>query len=324
MNKIFAFWISILPLVVWNGHFEVPKVFYFLIGVVFLILNLVINYKKVVIRDYDKWYFLWLLTLLISSFLSEDIKTSILGGSYRHQGLIFFLGLWVTMKSFETFKDSEKIFTYKLVGITVLIESLLVLLGFKLGTVGDTNAVSGLLAMGLGLMAISLPKLFGVIPIISMLINFSKAGFLSLVPLLFRKKYLFLILISVLLIFILKPINNASFFENRNVIWKHAANLIAQNPIVGYGLESNERIFDQAFSNSGFPLSNLIIDRAHNLFLDITLWSGLLGTFSFTGFLFLKFKSLNEKMRRLLITFLIYSTFQPLSVAHWIFIALLV
>jgi len=87
---------------------------------------------------------------------------------------------------------------------------------------------------------------------------------------------------------------------------------------LGYGTESDEAIFDKAFYESGFPLSNLMIDRAHNLFLDITLWSGVVGLVFFVGFLIESYKSLEDDHRQMLLSFLIYSMFQPLSVAHWI------
>ena len=151
-----------------------------------------------------------------------------------------------------------------------------------------------------------------------MFINFSKSGFLALLPFVFSKKYAFPIIILVVLVFIIKPLNNLSIFENREVIWKHAINLIKERPILGYGAETNEIVFDKAFYESGFPLSNLIIDRAHNLFLDVTLWSGIVGLIFFIGFLIESFKNLEIDRRKLFLSFLIYSMFQPISVAHWI------
>ena len=98
MTYIFSIWLSLIPLIVWQSHFEVPKVFIFLLGGIVILFYFLINFKKLVINKSDKWYLLWLLTLLVSSFLGEDFKTGILGGSYRHQGFIFFLCLWLVIK----------------------------------------------------------------------------------------------------------------------------------------------------------------------------------------------------------------------------------
>lgn len=303
--------ISVIPIATFQGRFEFPKVLLFLCLGVGLIIYFLINPSLIFITKKDKWYFAWIFALSLN-------KPNLLGGSYRNQGIIFFITLWFLIKFVESLELKSKLLLHKFLANTIIVESLIVLLGYKLGTIGDTNAVSGFLAIGTFFVFKYLPKWLSAIPIIAMIFDFSKTGFLSLVPYILKKKYIIFIPIIFILIFIIKPINLGSPFENRVVIWKHAINLIKERPILGYGAESNEILFDKAFYKSGFPLSGLIIDRSHNLFLDIALWSGIVGLFLFCGFLYETSRNLDSDIRKVFLSFLIFSMFQPLSVAHWI------
>ncbi len=189
----------------------------------------------------------------------------------------------------------------------------MVIFGFKLGTLGDINAVSGFLAIGSYFVVNYMSKWLVVFPIMAMIADFSKSGFLSLLPYMLKKKYIIFIPIILIIAFVIKPINLDS----------HSINLIKENPILGYGTESNEILFDKAFYESGFPLSGLIVDRAHNIFLDITLWSGIVGLFLFVGFLYETYKNLDSGMKKVFLSFMIFASFQPLSVVHWILFALI-
>lgn len=316
--------ISAIPLIVINYQFEVPKVFGFLILAIFLILNLISNFKKINFSKRDRYYLSWLITLLISGLLSNDTKTAILGGSYRHQGFIFFVGLYLLIKYIEVLDQKQRKTLYKYVAIVVLLQAILVILGLKIGTIGEINAVAGFLAMGIYFVKISFPKLFLTFPVVAMMATFSKSAILALVPYVFKRVKSFLLTIIVILVFVVKPINFDSLFESRGVIWKYGADIIFDNPIIGHGAESNETLYDQKFLQNDIVLTNLRIDRAHNLILDITIWSGLLGLYLFGMFLHESFKNVSFERREVLTSFLIYSMFQPLSVVHWILFALVV
>ncbi|MFZ3301130.1 MAG: O-antigen ligase family protein [Microgenomates group bacterium] len=324
MHNILTIFIAAIPLIVINYQFEVPKVFAFLILSFILTIVLIINFKKITFYKWDRYYLLWLLTLLVSGLLGNDPVTSILGGSYRHQGLIFFFGFYLVIKYLNILTQKQKTTLYKYVAVSVLIEALFVVFGFKLGTIGEINAVAGFIAIGIYFVAISFPKLFLTVPIIGILINFSKSGFLALLPYVFKKINIFLIVSIVVVAFIAKPINTNSQFESRGVIWKHAIEIIKDKPILGHGAESNEVQYDKKFLEKNMPLLNLRIDRAHNLFLDITIWSGLVGLCFFVMFLCEVFKSISFERRQVLLSFMVYSMFQPISVVHWILLALIV
>lgn len=316
--------ISVISLIVIDYQFEVPKVFMFLVLCIFLIFILLFNIKKMTFSKKDRYYLLWLVTLLISGLLSEDPITSILGGSYRHQGLIFFIGLYLLIKYIEILTIKQKNNLYKYTGIVVLIESFLVIFGIKLGTIGEINAVAGFLAIGFYFVKVSFPKLLLLFPIISILINFSKSGILALLSYIFKKMNLIWIVVLIISIFVFKPVNTSSLYESRGIIWKYAVEIIKDDPILGYGAESNERLYDKKFLEDNVILANFRIDRAHNLFLDITIWSGLAGLFFFVMFLYESYKVLDFGKREVLFSFLVYAMFQPLSVVHWILFALIV
>lgn len=321
--------ISAIPLVVINYQFEVSKVYLFLILCIFLIFSLIFNAKKITFVKRDYYYLGWLVTLLISGLFSVNQNSSILGGSYRHQGLIFFVGLYFLIKYLEILTVKQRENLYKCIGVVALAESLFVILGFKLGTIGEINAVAGFLAIGIYFVKklfvkTSFQNIFLAFPLIAILINFSKSGILALLPFFVKKTNIILVVIAVATIFLVKPINNNSDFESRGVIWRYAIEIIKDKPILGHGAESNEVQYDKKFTEKNIPLVNLRIDRAHNLFLDITIWSGLIGLYLFVMFLYESFKNLSIERKQVFLSFLIYSMFQPLSVVHWILFALIV
>ncbi len=318
MSLLFTLWITLLPLITWRSYYEIPKVSWLLTGGVFALIYLIVKYRKIVFYKKDYYFLLWLFTLSLSGFLSDDIKSSILGGSYRHQGVIFFFCLWTVNKVLSFFSEKEKSLLYKGIGFSIIAEAALVLMGYRLGSIGDINAVSGFLAIGIYFVYRYLPKWLLVLPVTAMIYNFSKSATMSLLPFLFKKINILIIVIIIVLGFVIKPIDYSSPFENREVIWNHSISLIKERLLIGYGAESNEKIFKKAFYESGFPLSNLIIDRAHNLLIDVTLWSGIVGLFLFAMFLYESYKTMNTELKKVFLTFLTFSMFQPLSVVHWI------
>ncbi len=349
MLKLFIFWLALLPFVVWNGSYEGPKIFYLLSGATFLVLFWILRvfrYKK----DFDfskadYLFLVWLVILFISSLLGVHPFESIVGGSYRHQGVIFFLSLWLIGKTVGILNIKEKALLIKSIGASVLIECGVVIsqflfghlyFGKALGTLGEANAVAGLIAIGSYFVSQSFPKIFLIIPAISIISELSRSGLISFVPNLlvfFEKsigrlpKYiLFLIFgISIILVLVFSVTKNPSPFESRLLFWKMATQEIVERPVLGFGAESGEVIYNEAFQKAQMPLNNLIVDRAHNLFLDAALWSGVIGLLIFSGWLYQSFVSIKDFGKKAaFISFLLYSIFQPLSVAHWILLIIIV
>lgn len=345
---VFIFWISLIPLIVWDGYYEAPKIFVFLLGAIplalYWVVNIIKNFNFLKLEKEDFYYWIWLLILTISSLLGIHPESSIIGGSYRHQGVIFFIILWMIGKTVQIFRKDEKKILYKGVGFVVIVESLIVFyqivfgkiyLGHPLGTIGEPNTLAGFLAVGLYFIFISYPKIVTIIPLLAILPTQSRSGILATIPNLTHMNQLIakrfgtvtifiMLFLAAFLLFYFSLFKENSFVENRLTIWPLAIEQIIKKPFTGYGAESGEVLFSNAFYVLGFPLSNLIIDRAHNLFLDVVMWSGLIGLIFFSLFLFERFKKKNENGQRFVFSaFLIYSMFQPLSIVHWLLFFLL-
>jgi O-antigen ligase len=340
-------WISVLPLLVWQGGFEGVKIFWFYggsIGLIIFWLYRVLKQKKdFVFLRADLFYLLWLLVLTISSLFGVHPFESVIGGSYRHQGVIFFLALWLTGKTIGILDLKARKKLFRGIGFAVLAEGIIVLyqfvfgklyLGKPLGTMGEAGAAAGLLAIGSYFVFTSFPRILFILPTISILFTQSRSGILALAAnmgfilnILSKKNRSLFVALGIIaagaLAVYFSQSKGTSFFENRNVIWPLAFNQIVKRPLFGYGAESGEVVFNQAFQKSGIPLSGLIIDRAHNLFLDVTMWSGTVGLIFFSWWLYLSYKKLKDGKRFAFFSFLIYSMLQPLSVVHWVLLVVI-
>jgi O-antigen ligase len=206
--------------------------------------------------------------------------------------------------------------------------------GKPLGTIGESNAVFGLV---LDLISLGCFSFVYLVPICLLIIfSGSRSALLSLVVLsgvfLTKLKSNFkkpVALTVILLVFagILYISNgkSTSFIEDRPAIWKIAVSKIYQKPILGYGAESGEFVFNKAFLSRDISLENIIIDRTHNLFLDILMWSGILGLTAFAGWLCFGFVSLDGTGKKFaFLALLTYSMFQPLSIVHWILLLIII
>ncbi len=137
--------------------------------------------------------------------------------------------------------------------------------------------------------------------------------------------------------------------EKRVYIWPEAAKIAWQKPFLGYGLENIGSSFSRYFTENKhalfeenlniqpvlISLKELSIDRSHNYFLDLLLFSGFPGLLAWlilVGVLFWKLKQ-NTKYTTIvgrnvllvsLIVYVIWIQFQNQSIAHLIYFWLLV
>jgi len=331
-SNILVLWLGFLPFIMWGGFYEGPKVLYFLIGSFFVCTSLIVNtYKKPLkIGKVDLFFLLWLILLSVSSFLGVHPQESFTGGSYRHQGVIFFLALWVTGKRTSILSTNSKRLLIKAVAFGVVAEAVIAAMQFisgslyfgrPLGTIGETNAVAGYLAMGTYFVYKTLPLKYLVLPVLSIFLSASRAGGLAVATFLaaINRKFFIPILVAALMfVGIVSTSQMTSLFEDRLLFWKMGMTAVAEKPITGYGAESGESIYNTLFARERINLELLMVDRSHNLFLDIAMWSGIPGLFVFALWLYHVFALSDWHKRFALLSFLIYSFFQPLSVVHWI------
>lgn len=349
LKILFGLWLSIIPLVFWNGRFEGPKILWFLAGsicvIVYWLFRILWQKENIVYSKSDLLYFLWLGILLVSSIFGVHFNLSVIGGSYRHQGIIFFFLIWLVGKTFSILKDSDKKIILKFVGTAVLIESIIITFQFilgkvyfgkPLGTIGEANAIAGFLVLGSYFIYQSFPKIFLIVPAFPFFIEQSRSGILTGLMMMGgfidRAKpkikiviWSLVLLASSILIMLLTSQKMKSPFENRYLVWKLGITSVMKKPILGYGAESGEVVYNKAFKDYGLPLHNLMVDRAHNLYIDVVMWSGITGLLVFVAWLVKSFKSLaGFPQKYAYLAFLIYAFFQPLSIVHWILFFLII
>lgn len=330
-QKIFLFWLLSFPFVVWNQSYEAPKIIWLFLGSFLLCLLWIFKLRDklpAVIKTYDLFYFLWLASLIVASIFGVHPMESIIGGSYRHQGVLFFFAIWLVGKTIMVLDKKEKGLILKVLGFEVIVES--ILLFFKqLGTFGERNAAAGFLAITASLVGGRIQLLFASL---SSILVVSRSAVLSLLPNLLRfrkeKKFIFLLIPTVaILIFVfiyastLRP--NVEGPENRTFIAKIAFEEIKRKPILGYGPESGEIVYDNYFKRKNISLEGLLIDRAHNIVLDLTLWSGIIGLTLFTTWFVIRTRSLANARLIPIISFIIFSFFQPLGTVHWLLLLII-
>jgi len=118
-----------------------------------------------------------------------------------------------------------------------------------------------------------------------------------------------------------------SIYENRLLYWRVGLGEFLKRPILGYGAETEEVIYDNAMKLEHVNLVNFMIDRSHNVFLDVALWSGSIGLLLFIGWTLSIFYGISKKrdkgaMRRLL-RGLFLPVSSPSGVVHWVQLILL-
>ncbi|EKD63761.1 MAG: hypothetical protein ACD_51C00205G0005 [uncultured bacterium] len=86
--------------------------------------------------------------------------------------------------------------------------------------------------------------------------------------------------------------DNLRSFNSRISTWKSSFEIIADNPIAGYGLESFPYVFERYVREDFFDYEDYknLADRPHNEFIESWIHLGLLGALMYLGFVFFCFK----------------------------------
>lgn len=144
----------------------------------------------------------------------------------------------------------------------------------------------------------------------------------------------------------LQSVETIESLEKRPYIWATSFNIISKSPFLGYGLENislsfadyftkfKHSLFEENLNVSPVLLSlrNLKIDRAHNYFLDLLLFSGYFGFLTWIIFLVMLLIKLGQKphdrdtfvLASSLVIYLIWIQFQNQSMVHLVYFWLIV
>lgn len=324
-SYLFVIWLSLLPLVMWNGIYEGAKVLYFFSGGFLVTAFTLIRWwqgKPLTIAGTDKLYFLWLAVLLVSSLVGIHPVDSFIGGNYRHQGVLFFFALWLAGKNIGILTKNLKLLLVKLISVTLLAEGIIVicdyffkfsnwrLLGYKgpLGTLGEPNAAAGFIALGLFFIITAnrsgkfseIINFLGIsVTAVSLYLLNSVSGAVVFSEILaanifknYRQKLLLIFIAAVVPVSIFagiyqkQSIDIGQNIETRQLIWKYSRVAILKRPLLGYGPETTAEVFENLFRQNKIAAVSLTIERSHNLLLDLLIWSGLLGAVAFVFWIF--------------------------------------
>lgn len=345
--------LTAIPLVTDFSSFEGIKIIWFFTGSLLLIALYTFRKQKLLFNHADFFFMLWIVLLTISSILGIHPIDSVLGNSYRHQGVLFFLLIWcvfflirniynkrdiILLQSFVMFVGILQVF----IVLYQIIFRVNVFNYRPLGTLGEPNALAGYLSLVSIFVLFSNKKrykhLVNIFLFLGVLLTSSKTGiivfliiyFLYLINKIRVKRYKYfatvLLIISMLMsiLITIKVYPNLFYegkYENRPLLWSMALKASSHRLLIGYGAESTQTIYELSFIKEEMPLLNLNIDRTHNIFLDILLWSGLLGLATFLLWIGFSYKDLVGKDNFIgiacLTSFIIFASFHPVGVTHW-------
>lgn len=115
--------------------------------------------------------------------------------------------------------------------------------------------------------------------------------------------------------------------EKRAYITPVILDIFFKNPLSGFGLDSISTLYKDEFADFRpelknypplyFNLKNLVIDRSHNYFLDLLIFSGVIGLTAYLYLVYLLFKTKKPGFLKIfLILYLVWIQFQVQSIVH--------
>lgn len=360
---IFTAWLALLPFVMLYGAYEGPKIAWVWAGgFVFSVMWAVriILTRQFSISKTGRWLLVWLFILGVAGVAGIHPIESLIGSSYRHQGLLFFLTLFLIGETLYRLSPSRRRLLHVLIGFGVVVESVIVLeqkmfdfVNRPLGTLGEPNAVAGFLAIGLLWIAafphikVWLRKILYFLTLVAIIATDSKTGMAAALFISFglgmqrlmrtpntivRMLLIGLGIISIgascaYLIFMIHKVNPVSDIENRVTYWKLGIQEFAKRPLLGYGLESTDIVYENALRAVGINIVDFAVDRSHTIILDIALWSGSIGLIGFGIWIYSAVRSFAGIRRYIILVglfaWILFAFFQPVGVVHWVLLIMI-
>ena len=363
MEYAFIIWVALTPFIMLYQTYEGPKVFWLWIGGFMLAASWIfriIHGWTPKISQQNIWFAVWIAVLTIASIFGIHPLDSVIGGSYRHQGVLFFITLLLISETIKNLSKKASNILSLLIAVAVCLESIILLIQ-KInlwqrrpwGTIGEPNAAAGFLAIGLFWIAsMNISKWVRLLLSIGVLLAISATGsrtgilasgvvsiglmHRSVVPI-FRKhtKFYFVLLTAVMVIgglffyrYTLNVGRLSSPYEDMILFWKLGFDAFLMRPLLGYGAESEEHIYNKMFRSVNVRLIDFMVDRSHNILLDVALWSGIIGLTVFTGWI-VSIVILFIRNRDIPILFALadwigFASIQPVGVVQWVIIMILI
>lgn len=356
----------VLPLVfcpLVYDRFELPKILFFIfslnvtigLGIRASITESLANIKK---NRILKYYLLYLIILTVSTLINPIKQNSVWGQYYRYQGLVTQIHyLLFTLFYFSLAKKGISLKRAgKIIAVSGLTQAFLIIFqgiwlkifhfpiynynGRLAGLLGNPNFAAGFLVLSFPYFwhysSFKIPRwLTSLIFLLALLLTGSRSGLIAFLAtnlfLIIKKISLSKFILAgsglVLSLLILVSGFRSSPFENRIAIWQKGVQAIAKKPLLGWGLENFETAFQSTLTKKDFNLRNIRVDRAHNLFLEIAINSGLVGFSVYLLIIYQTLKTLWKGKEEIwlktnliaLISFLILAQFNVLNLNEYLF-----
>jgi len=340
-NFYFKFIWVILPIVFWPGlpePLELAKVLAF-IALTFIFFGYtlsIIQHPILYVKQYGIYLVLLglLIVQVISSLTSNRPITSLLGITYRYQGLItqiayLLFSFTVTVTALKKPKIIEHGIQYGslIIAILTIIEAILLGSARTVGFLGNPNFTGGFLAMSLPFLG----KVFlWPLPLIAIFLTGSRsaliaAGIIMLLSVIFKTRNKVLPIAAVMILtlgcIVFLPQRPTSSFDTRQTIWSKGITAAFQKPVLGWGLENFELAFNSQIKPNEFHLLNIRVDKAHNEFLEVLVNSGFIGLSLYLYLIWLILKNLrsNQKVFLSFLGFLIISNLNVVNLNEYLF-----
>ncbi len=357
LDAVIAVWIALLPFALWNGAYEPVKAYVWLAGGVLVsfrfMVTLSADTRAAALIDGRLWA--WIAWTGIVGVLTNGPASAMSGSDFRHQGILFFF-IFSLVMAWAADTGNRAVHALRTaLPISVLIQSVIILLQFFLwdgwrsyaykgppGTLGEPNAAAAFLVSGLFFLpgtvrhpAYRTAIIASVTMSLAVLRSYTAWAmfFVWLVTVIphgrtgwIRRNTLVLtvlaaVLIGAAVVSIPKPVTE---MESRYWLWRMAVRTVSERPVTGYGPDAASGALTAMFDRSGHPLMGVVAERAHNILLDILLWSGIVGLGLFVNWLvrFVTRHSRHPYRMGAIASWLLYAMFHPVGAVHWLMIAL--
>jgi O-antigen ligase len=350
--------IFLLPFVFFPGladPFEFPKAVFF----VFIVtLSIGLYVVGIITKDINeiKFNYLHMLFILffaigiLSSLLGVDFSQSFWGQYYRYQGLLSeaALFLFLFLISQKEALGVNRSVVYKAISFSATAVAVLIIFqaiafflwhlpvytynGRMTATLGNPNFAAGFLVLSFPFVFFSFRQgawtwLWAILFLLAIFLTQSRGGLLGFLLFWFLSwflgqrnwRWILLGLALALLVFNFFPHRSWSPFENRFLIWSRGIEAFEKRPLLGWGVEHFETAFNSTLVPGDYDLSNIRVDKAHNLVLEILVTRGVLGLASWLAIVLLVTKKLWDKgraARPFLFSFLLFIFLGQLNVLN--------
>lgn len=321
--------------------FELPKIFVFQLVVDVLFIIWILKGKNIPLHEYSKVYIGGIGVLVALSlaqfFVLPHVQEGMFGTIFRLSGIYLFFHI-VLFSVLSIHANTSVLYKYAPASAFFLLLSSLVLVnlvtGRSIGFLGEAHSLAGvclfLCALSLGNSS-RVFKTVGVFcSVLPIILSQSRSGLIGLIVII-----LFYFLTGILKLSLLKGVvivgivllaslflpylEKGAVYENRWEIWQSSINGGNKNPVLGFGIGSQDYVIRQGSREVGTLTQWQSVDSAHNIFIDYYVQMGVVGVLSLLVLIFGAVRGFIHQQNPVLLSALLgimtVLLFNPVSIA---------